>query len=190
MSNERDALAEVRDVLAHAPIDCLGEGRTADGQTYPIRDEVIDRITKALAAQPAGAVGVQAWMANDGTGRVIDAKAKAAADRSGGATASAMAAYTIPLAPPAASVDVDDAMVKRAEDYFYDNSPFSGPDELREGLRGCLTAALSYFAGRAKDLPGMWEESDLIGGETDSREAGSAYANANPQPAEGEAASA
>lgn len=37
---------------------------------------------------------------------------------------------------------VDDSMVKRAEDYFYDNSPFNGPDELREGIHAMLVAAL------------------------------------------------
>ena len=48
-----------------------------------------------------------------------------------------------------ARVEVDEAMVKRAEDYFYENSPFSGPKQLREGLRGCLTAALSPQAEQA-----------------------------------------
>lgn len=38
---------------------------------------------------------------------------------------------------------VTDEMVERALDYFYDNSPFNGPDELKEGLRATLLAALA-----------------------------------------------
>lgn len=42
-------LEQVRDLLASRPADCLGDGLTTDGQAYPIRDEVIDGITRALA---------------------------------------------------------------------------------------------------------------------------------------------
>lgn len=45
-------LAEVRDLLASRPADCLGTATLDYGQTYPIRDEVIDRITKSLSAAP------------------------------------------------------------------------------------------------------------------------------------------
>jgi hypothetical protein len=50
-------LERIRDLLASLPVDCLGSGTDASGQPYPIRDEVIHGITKALAQQPAaGAV--------------------------------------------------------------------------------------------------------------------------------------
>lgn len=52
---------------------------------------------------------------------------------------------------PAGAVQVTDEMTKRAEDYFYDNSPFTGPDELRGGLRGCLNAALNPGGSRDHD---------------------------------------
>lgn len=45
-------LIEIRELLASKPVDCLGSGVLDYGQTYPIRDEVIDRITKVLAAAP------------------------------------------------------------------------------------------------------------------------------------------
>ncbi|GAB2620219.1 hypothetical protein [Novilysobacter erysipheiresistens] len=48
--------------------------------------------------------------------------------------------YTHPAPAPDVAL-VDDAMVKRAEDYYYDNAPANGPAELRELLRGCLTTA-------------------------------------------------
>lgn len=47
-----DVLIEIRGLLASKPVDCLGSGVLDYGQTYPIRDEVIDRITKVLAAAP------------------------------------------------------------------------------------------------------------------------------------------
>ena len=46
--------------------------------------------------------------------------------------------------PAANPQGVDEAMVERAEDYYYDNSPFNGPDELREGIRQMLIAALAH----------------------------------------------
>ena len=46
-------LERIRDLLASLPVDCLGSGTSASGQPYPIRDEVIHGITKALAQQPA-----------------------------------------------------------------------------------------------------------------------------------------
>src|SRR5690606_24977327 len=46
-------LERIRDLLASLPVDCLGSGTDASGQPYPIRDEVIHGITKALAQQPA-----------------------------------------------------------------------------------------------------------------------------------------
>src|SRR5690606_3437613 len=67
-----------------------------------------DRIEAAVASEHGGGGEAVAWLANDGTGRVIDAKAKDAARRAGGATASAMAAYTIPLHPPTPSAPVVD----------------------------------------------------------------------------------
>lgn len=50
------------------------------------------------------------------------------------------ALYTHPAATPAHSVD--EAMVKAAEDFYYDNAPFNGPLELRAAIRGMLRAAL------------------------------------------------
>lgn len=46
-------LERIRDLLISLPVDCLGSGTDASGQPYPIRDEVIHGITKALAQQPA-----------------------------------------------------------------------------------------------------------------------------------------
>lgn len=46
-------LERIRDLLASLPVDCLGSGTSASGQPYPIRDEVIHGITKALAQQQA-----------------------------------------------------------------------------------------------------------------------------------------
>lgn len=46
-------LERIRDLLVSLPVDCLGSGTGANGQPYPIRDEVIHGITKALAQQQA-----------------------------------------------------------------------------------------------------------------------------------------
>lgn len=49
-----ELLREIRDLLWSLPKDCMGSDTDASGQPYPIRDEVIDNITKQLAAQPGG----------------------------------------------------------------------------------------------------------------------------------------
>lgn len=41
-------LYRVRDHLMYSDIDCLGDGWTPDGQKYPIRDAVIDGISRVL----------------------------------------------------------------------------------------------------------------------------------------------
>jgi hypothetical protein len=56
-------LERIRDLLASLPVDCLGSGTDASGQPYPIRDEVIHGITKALAQQPAVVDGADAKLA-------------------------------------------------------------------------------------------------------------------------------
>ena len=59
-------------------------------------------------------------------------------------TVSAVSGAEAAMIREAAAVQVDEAMVERAEDYYYDNSPFNGPDELREGIRQMLIAALAH----------------------------------------------
>jgi hypothetical protein len=63
----------------------------ADPASWP--DRIAAAHTQALDAQQSKAV---AWLASDGTGRVIDAKAKNAGSRAS-ATGSATAIYSIPL---------------------------------------------------------------------------------------------
>src|SRR5690606_35622972 len=53
-------LERIRDLLASLPVDCLGSGTDASGQPYPIRDEVIHGITKAIAQQSAAPSAGQA----------------------------------------------------------------------------------------------------------------------------------
>ena len=43
-------LRECRDAIDSLPIDSLGEGSDGKGMTWPIRDELIDKITKCLNA--------------------------------------------------------------------------------------------------------------------------------------------
>lgn len=69
--------------------------------------DLADELEAALAARVESVSGREAvgWLANDGTGRVIDAKAKRAGERAS-ATGSATSVYSIPLFahPPAADV--------------------------------------------------------------------------------------
>lgn len=75
---------QANDVMLPCPCGC--------GATAPTH------VWNGLAASPRQqATEAVAWLANDGTGRVVDAKAKSAGERSGGATASATAIYSTPL---------------------------------------------------------------------------------------------
>lgn len=49
----RTELEKIRDAIAAAPIDALGTGESPDCPPWPIRDEVVDGLTKLLAAAPA-----------------------------------------------------------------------------------------------------------------------------------------
>lgn len=46
-------LERIRDLIAAAPIDALGTGEDSSGFCWPIRDEIVDGITKVLAALAA-----------------------------------------------------------------------------------------------------------------------------------------
>lgn len=44
----REETIKIRDVIRSQSIDSFGEGRTIEGQPYPIREEIVDRLTKLL----------------------------------------------------------------------------------------------------------------------------------------------
>lgn len=44
----RCMLLKCRDAIASAPINAFGEGHDSTGLTWPIRDELVDEITKCL----------------------------------------------------------------------------------------------------------------------------------------------
>ena len=45
-----EALAIARVAIATMPIDAFGTGSSSDGMTWPIRDELVDTISRPLAA--------------------------------------------------------------------------------------------------------------------------------------------
>ena len=44
----RSELSEIREFIASQDIDCFGAGHNFEGQTWPIRDEFIDSLTKKI----------------------------------------------------------------------------------------------------------------------------------------------
>src|SRR5690606_10596874 len=111
-----------------------------------------DRIEAAVASEHGGGGEAVAWLANDGTGRVIDAKAKDAARRAGGATASAMAAYTIPLHPPTPSAPVvDDAKLESIAEAlwhrFGDDSRLTWDEEPEKAIYRDAAAQVAALSG-------------------------------------------
>ena len=51
----RDTLEKVRDLVAESQVDAFGVGHIEACSPFPIRDEIVDSLTKLLAAAPAHA---------------------------------------------------------------------------------------------------------------------------------------
>lgn len=115
------------------PEVCKIEGYTAD----QLRAAILAGVREAMRGGVAVAV---AWLHEDGE-RVIPARTKAVALRDGGASASSVAPYSVPLytTPPAGRVEVSEAVVERLRKILRERwGLYLGPDYARAALTAAL----------------------------------------------------